>query len=124
MTHIFDDVIYTYTRNNMLEDGFIIDVTTSAKAHGFKIPVGITKNVWDEFIEIDKVLEDNEVRLNNILQMAFPAAKNNLNVDRVYFKVMCVNGNNGILEEVSLIMSCGPADDLTPCITIMCSDDD
>lgn len=43
----FGKVIYSYTRNDGLEDGFFADISELAKEAGFKIPVCVTQGVLD-----------------------------------------------------------------------------
>jgi len=40
-----DNVIYSYTRAQAIEDGMFVDVTETAKEAGFKYPVAITRNL-------------------------------------------------------------------------------
>jgi len=44
---MWDDtnVIYSYTREQAIEDGFLVDVTPLARESGFRIPVAITNGV-------------------------------------------------------------------------------
>lgn len=39
------EVIYSYTRNDALNDGVFVDITELAKEAGFKIPVAITQGI-------------------------------------------------------------------------------
>ena len=41
------DVISVYTRAQALEDGVLVDLTGWAQQAWFKIPVAVTRGVWD-----------------------------------------------------------------------------
>lgn len=46
---LFGEVVYAYTRANALTDGELIDVFESAKMSGFRLPVAVTRNVWQRY---------------------------------------------------------------------------
>lgn len=48
---LFGKIIYAYTRAQALEDGFLVDVSETAKEAGFKVPVVVTCAVWKRHIE-------------------------------------------------------------------------
>jgi len=48
MDDIFGEPIFTYSRAQALEDGVLKDVTDGAAAMGFKVPVAIAINCWNE----------------------------------------------------------------------------
>ncbi len=48
--------IYCYTRRQAIEDGLLIDVTTTAQEAGFNWPVAITSAVWYRYITPDENL--------------------------------------------------------------------
>ena len=39
----FDPVIFTFTRNQAIDDGVLVDGTQTAREAGFRIPVAITR---------------------------------------------------------------------------------
>ena len=43
----FDPVISVYTRAQAIEDGILVDVSETAREAGFRIPVAVTRSVWD-----------------------------------------------------------------------------
>ena len=47
------DVICTYTRAQAIEDGYLVDVTETAKEAGIRYPVALTRAVWDGIITPD-----------------------------------------------------------------------
>ena len=40
-----EDIIYTYTRAQAIEDGYIVDVSEVASEAGFRWPVAVTRAV-------------------------------------------------------------------------------
>jgi len=44
------EIISVYTRNQAIEDGFLVDVSDMAREAGFKWPVAVTRSVWDEVV--------------------------------------------------------------------------
>ncbi|MCA1064839.1 hypothetical protein QTG56_24845 (plasmid) [Rossellomorea sp. AcN35-11] len=73
MDELFGEVIFSYTREDMINDGELVDVSEMAKEAGFKIPVGIKKAVYEELVvpsEKDKGYgQDVEGRLWDTLTM-------------------------------------------------------
>lgn len=55
MTNLWDDapVVHAYTRAEAIEDGFLVDVTETAREAGFRVPVAVTRGVWAEAVEWD-----------------------------------------------------------------------
>jgi len=87
-----DDVIFSYSREQAIEDGVLVDVTETAKEAGFKIPVAITAGVH-ELCQPPKELEDCQDykgRLWDVLFMAavaFRAKKDRIVPYKVIFAV-------------------------------------
>ena len=46
----FGDVISTYTRAQAIEDGVLVDVSSTAKEVGFKWPAAITAGAWADCV--------------------------------------------------------------------------
>jgi len=73
------EVIYSYTREQAIEDGVLVDISDSelTKNAGFKVPVCLTSNVH-ALCEVPKGLEggqDYKGRLWDVLWMAVNAFK-------------------------------------------------
>lgn len=51
MTAIFGEPIYTYTRAQAIEDGQLIDVSTTAREAGIVWPVALTSTAWADCVE-------------------------------------------------------------------------
>lgn len=79
---IFGKTIHAYTRAQALEDGYLVDLTEWASATkgfhgGFRVPVAVTKSVWEdiEAIPKSKAFQDVRGRAHDVLYMASLAAK-------------------------------------------------
>ena len=86
----FDPVISVYTRAQAIEDGILVDVSETAREAGFKIPVAVTRRVWDSLIALPEGyqgFQDERGRLWDVLWMARHYALRASNSDRV---TMCV----------------------------------
>ena len=55
------DVVHTYSRAQMLQDGFLLDVTDEARQAGFRVPVAVSRAVWIDCIEWSA--EDNQTQI-------------------------------------------------------------
>ena len=71
MQEIFGAPISTYSGREAIEDGFLIDVTETAKQAGFKWPVALTPQVWEDVQAIpqSKRFQDVQGRLWDLLSM-------------------------------------------------------
>lgn len=47
------EIISVYTREQALNDGVLVDVSSLARAAGFKVPVAVTQAVWANYLEPD-----------------------------------------------------------------------
>jgi len=41
------EITAAYTRDQAIEDGFLVDVSDMAREAGFKWPVAVTRRVWE-----------------------------------------------------------------------------
>ena len=126
------DVIHSYSRKNMIDDGFLIEVPTDlARQAGFTVPVGILLEVWEMCIvwtdEDSKrqVPQDEAGRLWDLLNVLRVKAKS-CSGDTVRFKLLRVprDGKSEVPAMVELKAVIGPGDDLKPVITVMFPDQD
>jgi hypothetical protein len=118
-------VISTYTRQDALSDGELIDVTEWASNKtgflgGFKIPVAFTGALFRTLEEIPPGAgEDLRGRAHDVLFMAAGAARRqeNRELSRIYFDVLIPNALDALVVH-SLIMDIGPGDNGEPVLTI------
>jgi len=120
------DVIYTYTRKQAIEDGVLVDVSSTAKEAGINFPVAITSIVWDIYVVPSDKLEgcgqSISGRLWDLLWM-FRLKAMRSNSSLLYFSCLFLDINEK-LEEVKFKALCGPGDNAEPVITIMLPGED
>jgi len=125
------DVMNVYIRAQAVEDGFLVDVSSTAYEAGFTIPVAVTYAVWNAYIEwTDRDTEcqtsqDTEGRLWDVLSMLrFAIARSHASC--VYYKLYVVPRNGKAekakLTQLKAIISAG--DKGEPVITIMLPNED
>ena len=86
----FGPVISVYTRAQAIADGILVDVSETAREAGFKIPVALTRAVWERLVALPegyRGFQDESGRLWDVLWMAHYYALRASNSDRVR---MCV----------------------------------
>lgn len=129
---IFGEPIYTYTRAQALEDGILVDVSELAREAGFRLPVAMTRTVWEDCVawsgnqRAQQDQQDHQTgRLYDVLWMASLAARSGQG-RRVTFQVYRVP-NDGWSKRPKLVlldMHIGPGDSAGPVITIMMPGED
>ena len=135
LTDLFGPVIHSYSRQNALDDGVLIDVTETAQEAGFKIPVAVTQAVWDRYIEwtLDdtkrQTYQDLQGRLWDVLWMAIAGiAGDNKHKSVVLYQLYCVprvpTSKAKLPRRTTLKMHIGPGDDHEQVITIMLPGED
>jgi hypothetical protein len=122
---LFSPVIHSYSRAEALEDGALIDVTTTAREAGFLIPVALTRAVWESYVTVPPkvVAQDEPGRLWYILWMPSLAARRNRDAGEVHFTVSVRNDNRQPRPR-SLKCAVGSEDDGEAVITILLSEED
>src|ERR1041384_62970 len=90
----FGEVISSYSRQQAIEDGFLVDVSTVAKEAGIKFPTALTNAVWAEYVEVPAGVEaqDEQGRLWDILWM-FRNAARHFDGDTLRFQLYVRNDN-------------------------------
>ena len=132
-TEIFGPVIHAYTRSQAIDDGVLVDVSETAREAGFKIPVALSRTVWDRLVALPEGYsgwQDESGRLWDVLCMASMYAGRAANSDRVR---MCVlvrdirkdgRDSNRPPRKHFPIVAIGGGDAGEPVITIMFREDD
>jgi hypothetical protein len=135
-----DDIVFSYTRSDAIADGVLVDVTdytpegehvTLVRQAGFKIPVALTRAVYDSCVALPEEyegLDDITGRLWDILFCMRMAAERNKQAAGVRFKVSVrdIDGkhDSGTQRVHELVSVIGPGDDASPVITIMFPNED
>lgn len=120
LNEIFGEPIYTYTRAQAIEDGILVDVSELAREAGFRLPVAMTRTVWEDcWTDNQGVQQDPIGRQYDVLWMASLAARRGQG-RRVTFQVYRVpnDGRSKRAKVVLLDMHIGPGDSAEPVITI------
>ena len=128
----FGEMIYAYTRQQMLEDGYLVDVTDTAKEAGFRIPVALTRSVWEDCVEWDdadskrQTHQDIPGRLWDVVAMAFISARTNKDQSSILYQIYRIprGGRGRKARKVTLKSVIGPGDQGEPVITIMQPNED
>ncbi len=134
MSGIFEnaEMIHQYTRQNLIDDGFLIEVPADlARQVGFVVPVGILIEVWNDAVAWSS--EDSERQtpqdeagrlwdLLNVLRVRAKATEG----DTVFFTISRIprDGKSTKPEDIRLKAIIGPGDDPRPVITVMLPDQD
>jgi len=66
-----NDIIFAYTRQDAIDDGVFVDVSEMAKEAGVKMPVAVSRNLYDTYINPDPMPsgQDEKGRLWDLLSM-------------------------------------------------------
>jgi hypothetical protein len=131
LADIFGEPISTYSRRQAIDDGVLIDVTSTATEAGFRIPVAITAAAWTDCVEWTdadnqrQCYQDESGRLWDVLWMSSQAARRN-NSAEIRFQLYRVprGGRGSRPRLVTLKAICGPGDDGEAVVTIMLPDED
>ena len=51
------ELIYSYTRKQAIEDGVLVDVSSTAQEAGINFPVALTSTVWEIYVVPSEKLE-------------------------------------------------------------------
>ena len=120
------EVIYAYTRAQAIADGVLVDVSTTAREAGFRVPVAVTHAVFARYVEVPEGVEgqDAKGRLWDILWMLRSrAVRKNDDGSELLYQLHVMNDNRSA-ELVTLKSVCGPGDDGEPVITVMLPEED
>ena len=124
----FGEIIYAYTRAQAIADGVQIEVTKTAQEAGIRIPVFLTRAVYDAYVTVPPNVtgQDEAGRLWDIVWMLrFAISRARGHSDRVPV-ALYVRNDNRAAKLIKLIATCGPLDmdDPQPAITVMMPDED
>lgn len=131
-TDIFGDVIFSYTREQAIADGELIDVTETAKQSGFTIPVAVTRAVWEETIawtsnnSAKQTHQDQSGRLSDVMWMLYLACRRSKGETCLVFGVSVIprDGKSRKPVLVKLKSVIGGGDEGEPVITVMLPSED
>lgn len=121
-----NDLVFAYTRSQAIEDGVLVDVTTTAQEAGIKYPVAVTRAVWCRYVELPDGVQgqDEAGRLWDLLWMLRDAIGRAKPGTSIILYQVSVRNDNRRARAVTLKAVCGPADDGSPCITVLLPEED
>lgn len=139
---IFGEVIHAYTRAQAIEDGELVDVSTTAREAGIRYPVAVSRAVWVTYIDREEMPgQDTQGRLWDTLWMFRVAAtkgEGSILTFRLYFAMpdagdwqpneASPEAGSSLTRDthrlVTLKAICGPGDTAAPVITILMPNED
>jgi hypothetical protein len=128
----FGSVIYSYTRNQAIEDGELVDVSSTAKEAGFKLSVAVTRSVWCQYIEWTPADDDKQTvqhesgRLWDILWKLSLACRCCANDSTLNYHLYVIprDGHSRKPRQIELKAVIGGGDNGEAVITVMLPDED
>jgi len=122
------NVIYSYTREQAIADGVLVDLTQEAQKTGFKIPVALSAGLYHEYVEPPKALEAQgqslSGRLHDVFMMLRFAAKDRWDGLRVEFEVLFQMDEGPSFKKVQCVAAVEGDSKGNPCLTIFRPEDD
>lgn len=126
------EVIHSYSREQAIEDGFLVDVTEVAHEAGFLLNTAVTRAVWEGCVTWTdedsrrQTYQDERGRLWDLIWMAAFAARRNKGLSELLYEYRCVpRGGRGRLPRKKVLkLHIGPGDAGEPVVTIMLPDED
>ena len=123
------DFVFSYTREQAIGDGVLIDVGAPAREAGFRLPLALTHAVWADCVAWsadEAITQDESGRLWDVLYMASLAARSarNRNSSQVPFAVVRVPRGGRRACRCELVLNIGPGDDGEPVLTILLPGED
>jgi len=115
-----DNIIYSYTRQDAINDGVTIDVTRVANKNGFTIPVAVTRTLWERYINQETEAE-TDLKLNALLLMLYQKILTEAKTKESFFATK-VTINNKEVDIWMGIEATSPSDP-SPAMTIMMPED-
>ena len=116
------EIVYTYTRQQAIDDGMFVDVSETAKEAGIKIPVAVTSNLWHTHIvpndEERQNGQDEQGRLWDVLTMFVHAARRTKD-NFVEFEVLF----SGIKIKIWGVIEAQSPTDPSPAINLLLPED-
>ena len=127
---VFGDVIYAYTRAQALADGVLVDFTELAREAGFTWPTAVSDHLYSEYLvpALPLLAEGQSLtgRLWDVLNVLRHTIAISQSKDESYlrFTVLFAMAPGTAPVPIELVSVAGPADDGSPCLTLMLPEDD
>ncbi len=118
-------VICSYTREQAINDGVLVDVTQTARKSGFRVPVALTSEVYNGYVVPKEGLpgQDIEGRLRDLLLMLYLACRHRKRESILSFRTtFLMDSGRHETKELKAVM--GPGDKGEPVLTVMLPNQD
>ncbi|MDA3823282.1 MAG: hypothetical protein PF450_11835 [Bacteroidales bacterium] len=121
------EIIYSYTREQDLSDGVLIDASQMAKEAGIKYPVALTEALWQGYIvpseELERFGQSTDGRLWDLLFLfTFYARK--VSTPEFQYKCLFLMKPTGTPKTQTIKAHIGSGDQGEPVITLMLPEED
>ena len=133
LAEVFGEPISIYTRAQAIEDGVLVDVTAPAREAGFRLPVALSRAVWDRLVALPDGYtgwQSENARLWDVLWLAAVSARARPESDRLCYAVRVRDVRKDGTDSARAprvhhpIMTIGGGDSGEPVVTIMFPEDD
>ncbi|WP_321943688.1 DUF6573 family protein [Paraburkholderia tropica] len=122
-----DTVIHAVTREELLHDGVLVDVSAMAREAGFRAPFALTAEVWADCVEWDEqdsvrqCHQDIDGRLWDVLWMARCAVRRAPKASSTPFELLRIprGGRGHTPKPVTLHLTLTSGDDGSPVFTVL-----
>jgi len=120
------EVIYSYSREEAINDGVLLDATGMAKEAGIRFPVAVTRELWETYIVPDPrsvpLGQSESGRLWDVLFMFRTAAARSSESTMLFQLYFIMKERQKRLVTLKAVL--GPGDTPEPVITIMLPHED
>jgi len=123
------DIVHSYTRDEAIQDGVLVDLSHAAQQAGFTIPLALTARVFSECVywpETEPAIQDETGRQWDVLYMAAAAARSAARRGqggRINFELFVVPRGSRTPRLTTLSLHIGPGDQAEPVATILTPDE-
>lgn len=132
LAEVFGAPIHVHTRAQLLDEGDLVDVTSTAVEAGFTTPLALTRAVWADCVAWSsadtarQTVQDEEGRLWDVLWMCSRAARSAQARSEFLFTLHRVpRGGTGRRPRLVQLKACiGPGDAGEPVVTVMLPHED
>lgn len=132
LAEYFGRPIHVVTRQQLIEDGDLVDVSELGREAGIRVNIAVTREVWADCVEWTaedsrrQTHQDQDGRLWDVLWMAKDCAVRNARSQSAIFTVLRVprggTGYRAVAKQLKLVLN--GDDEGKPCFTILELDQD
>ena len=128
---LYGEVVFRITRRELIEDGTLLDISTTAREAGIVFPTALTAGLWADYGDAESPAEsvgfvwDLCWMLRCAIRDAIPCRKfkDEFSETRFFHLLVKVRAT-GRTKLVEVKAVCGPGDDMEPVITLLLPGED